>query len=502
MPRPARHELFLTREFQADRAVGGDRQMTDDVLDQHLLLDAESPTDAGFDDSNLLHRQSEQWSDHTPHVERHLCRRGDDEPFVAVPRRDRNVGLDRCLLDLMDAHRLLEHAVGGREAVCDVSGLCFDVMNEVVGGVVRPFHVRLVVDDRCTIEDRLVLIEYRGEHFVRDVDQIDGGERDLLRVGGDGGNAVTDETDAVVEADLVVGERVRVALSARRVSNAGHVAVMDDGMHTRQFESSRVVDRDDPGIGVRAVEDLGDECAGQIDVVGERRIALDELDGIDLGLRFPDDAGLRDVAARHHTRSDGREIRPGCLWAVTVRQRVKEDHIDAFRRLAAQHGSGAQHGVHRAEIAGLAVENPGEGVSDLVLGWVWASSDQRLRCENRRRCRVARLNCTGLDECCLDRVKVAGAAEAFDRFDFVAVGLRREHQVGGDQGAVDEYGSCSGLAGLRPETDTVVSGLAEHRAQRIVRLAVEFDPGPIDCERDRHDDAPPVTAATTRSAST
>ena len=80
-------------------------------------------------------------------------------------------------------------------------------MNEVVGGVVRPFHVGLVVDHRRTVENRFVLVEDRGEHLVGHVDQVDRSQCDLLRVGRHGRHPVADVADPVVEAHLVVGER-------------------------------------------------------------------------------------------------------------------------------------------------------------------------------------------------------------------------------------------------------------------------------------------------------
>ena len=83
--------------------------------------------------------------------------------------------------------------------------------------------VRLVVDDRRSLENRLVLVEYRWEHVIRDVDQLNCCERNLLRVRSNGGNTVSNEPNAVVEADLVIGERVRVALPSRRITNTGHL---------------------------------------------------------------------------------------------------------------------------------------------------------------------------------------------------------------------------------------------------------------------------------------
>ena len=269
---------------------------------------------------------------------------------------------------------------------CDVAGLGFDVVDEVVGRVVRPLHVRFVVDDRRSIEDRLVLVEHCGEHFVGDVDQVDCGEGNLLGVGGNGGNAVPDEADAVVEADLVVGERVRVALSARRVPNAGHIAVMDDGMHTGERESvpSRRWRRSWRWrAGCRGLWRSGCRTGSTSSV--NAGLPLTSLMASTLVSAFPT-MRVSGTSSLGTTRGAmAGKICLGCFRAARAGERVKEYHVDTLRCLTAHHGCGAQHRVHRTEIAGLAVQNPGEGVSDVVLGWIRVSSDQRLRSEDHRR---------------------------------------------------------------------------------------------------------------------
>jgi hypothetical protein len=50
MPGPAGHELLLAGELEADGPAGGQGQVGDDVLDQHLLLGAEPAADPGLDD--------------------------------------------------------------------------------------------------------------------------------------------------------------------------------------------------------------------------------------------------------------------------------------------------------------------------------------------------------------------------------------------------------------------------------------------------------------------
>ena len=54
---PTGDELLMAVEFEAYRSPGRQGEMSDDVLDQHLLLHTEPPTDPGFDDPDLAHRQ-------------------------------------------------------------------------------------------------------------------------------------------------------------------------------------------------------------------------------------------------------------------------------------------------------------------------------------------------------------------------------------------------------------------------------------------------------------
>ena len=304
MPGPRGHELLLAGELQPHGAARRHREVRHDVLDQHLLLRAEAPADPWLDDPDLLHGQPDERREHAPDVERHLGRRDDLQPVVAVPSRDGDVRLDRRLLHLVHPERLLEDAVGRREPRFDVPGLGLDVVDDVVARVVGALHVRLVVDHRGAVDDRVVLVEDGGEHLVGHVDQVDGGLRDLLRVRRDRRDAVPDVAHLVVEAHLVVGQRVRVALAAGRVANPRHVAVVKHGAHPGERPGRGIVDRHDPGVGVRAVQHLGDQGPRQVPVIRERGVPLRQLDGVGLRLGVAHHARHRHVLAEDHPRRD------------------------------------------------------------------------------------------------------------------------------------------------------------------------------------------------------
>ena len=109
-------------------------------------------------------------------------------------------------------------------------------------GVVGTVHLSLVMDDGSPVLDGIVLVEDGREHFVFDFDEAEGLFGDLDGVGGNRGHPVADVAHLVVEAHLVVGERVGVALAAGCVADSWHVPMMQDGFDTGQCERLRIVD--------------------------------------------------------------------------------------------------------------------------------------------------------------------------------------------------------------------------------------------------------------------
>ncbi len=115
------------------------------------------------------------------------------------------------------------------------------------------------------------------------------------RVGGDGGHAIAHVAHFVVEADLIVGRRIGVALSAGGVFDALDVFVMDDGVHAGQRDGFAVVDVQDAGVGVGAGEQLGVQHAAHVDVIDEGGVAFGQFDGVDFGFWFADNGRFRDA---------------------------------------------------------------------------------------------------------------------------------------------------------------------------------------------------------------
>ncbi len=178
-----------------------------------------------------------------------------------------------------------------------------------------------------------------------------------------------------------MGRRVGVRLAAAGVLDAGNVAAVDDGPHAGDGSCLAVVDLDDTGVGVGAGQQPGVEHAAHLDVIDKRRVALGQLDGVDLRLGLAHNLRLRAGVAVQH--KDGVGLRVRCRAKDAVGRRVGRlrhvalavavlinreggdeiagvDHfgIDARRRLlAAQDGGGAQYGQHRPQVARLAAQD-------------------------------------------------------------------------------------------------------------------------------------------------
>ena len=458
----------------SDRWAGDLGEVADDVFDQHLLLRAEAAADPGLDHPDVLDLPVEQRSDHPTGVERHLGRRADHHAFVLVEPRDRDVRLDRALLDLVDPEGLLEHPVtvrlGGGDRRVDIAALGGDVVDDVAVAVVDLDGVGFVVDDRRTRQHRLALVENRRQDLVGDVDQSAGLLGDVDALGRDDCDPVADVAHLVVEAHLVVRVRVRPTLAARGVLDPRGVAVVEDGVDAGQCPGPGVVDGDDAGVGVRAAQHLGVEHAAQFDVVGERRVALGETHRVDLDLGASDDRHLGDVARRHqsgHGRGSVRHRRRRVV--VDARRTVghRRDHQRAKgpRCLTPAHRCSSAHRLDGLHVGRLPIEDAREHVADLGFGRVRRAVEEGERAEHHRPGRVAGLERPDRHEGRLDRMEVRSRVQRLDGHHPVPVGLCRQNDVARDQLTVEQHGTGTGLTAVGSEAHAEHPGPAQHRAQ-------------------------------------
>ena len=219
-------ELLGPVELEAHRAAGGDGEVGDDVLDQHLLLGPEAAADAGLDHPDVLDVHADERGQHPAGVERHLGGGAHHHALVGVEPGHRDVGLDGALLHLVDPERLLEDVGRGRQVAVHVAPSGLDVVHEVALGVADVGGVVLVVDLGGVGVHGVALVVDRGQDLVFDLDEPHGLLGRLDGLGGHRGHPVADVADPVVEAHLVVGVGVGPALAAGGVLDPGGVAVV------------------------------------------------------------------------------------------------------------------------------------------------------------------------------------------------------------------------------------------------------------------------------------
>ena len=90
--------------------------------------------------------------------------------------------------------------------------------------------------------------------------------------------------------------------------------------------------------------------------------------------------------------------------------------------LAAQDRRGAQHRLHRLEVAGAAAQHTGKRLAHFVLRWVRVALQQLFGGQDLRRGAVTALDRPALDKCLLQRVQPGGRLPALlgmlaERFD-------------------------------------------------------------------------------------
>jgi len=104
----------------------------------------------------------------------------------------------------MSAVFAFEDQVGLAEAFLDVAEFFEDVAGDIARGVVDPGGIRLVVDDGRAGFNGIFDLQDGRKHFVLDLDEAASLFRDGARFGRDGGDAIADEADLVVEEVGVV----------------------------------------------------------------------------------------------------------------------------------------------------------------------------------------------------------------------------------------------------------------------------------------------------------
>jgi hypothetical protein len=317
MARPRGDEFLGPSEFEKRRPTGSKRHQARDIFKKNLLLGPKPAADSRLDDSNPMQRKVEGLRDDSPHVERNLRARPEHESFVGVQIGEHNVGLDRCVLRVLRLAHDFDDRVGGLEALRNVAHVDVDVGNDVPRRVVNSGRILFVVHDGGPIAEGIVHRENRRQFFVLDADSFQCLEGDLLRCGGHGRDAVTDEPDLRVKHPRVVRGWLGVPLAGGGVPSYRRVLVCQhtgDAAECRRFGR---VDLDDPCVSVRASEDLDVECIREQQVGHEPGPRGDQPDAVNLPFVLPDDreSSLPRPSHRHRSSSaPPRSGSPGPAW--------------------------------------------------------------------------------------------------------------------------------------------------------------------------------------------
>ena len=336
-----------------------------------------------------------------------------------------------------------------------------------------------------------------GQHFILDFDQVERGPGDVGRLGGDDGHAVAHVAHLVVERDLIPRMRVGPGLAARSVDDARDILVGQHGMHAGQRPRPAGVDARDAGMGMRAGQQGRVQHAGQIDVIGKNRLALDQLDRIHLHLRPADHVGGPLGVHRGEDDEGNLGLRQHVvarLWQFRLRraahgveealQRDAARRVDGRHALAAQHGRHAQHRLHGFDVARAATEHAAQYLAHLRFGRVRLGVEQLAGGEHHGWRAIAALDGAGLGKGLLDRVEGGAGAvvERLDGGDRAAVHLGGQQHAGGHQLAVHQHGAGATFAGFAAVFDAPAAGAAEQRHERFAwfdgkgaGLAVEID---------------------------
>ena len=209
-----------------------------------------------------------------------LRRRPHGEFAVPLGEPDRAVGLDGRVRRPLEEVVALHHDVrvlqpGVHIAELELHGL---------GDVPVPPRLARLVDVRARIGgDGLVGIQVCGQLLVRDIDEVERGDRRVLVYRRHRRHAVA------YVAHLVDAQRVLVRRPRDDAVGRGHVAAGHGGVDAFQRFRPRGVDRDDARVRVGTPEDLSVEHPGEPDVVGVACPARGLGQPVDLPHRAADD---------------------------------------------------------------------------------------------------------------------------------------------------------------------------------------------------------------------
>ena len=227
MARGGANELLCAREFPHHGALGLEGCERAEILRQHLLLAAEAPADALRKHVDLAIEQSEQVANLLLGDERRLRACADVETSVLAQPGQRPVRLQMHVLGARGRVGHLVHGVGLGEAFVHTAELPVNIDIDVVA-----------IGDALVVQDRRVRfhggfrVEHGRQQLVIDFELPAAFFGRGLGFRHDGGNALADEADHIVEEVGVVGIDEMILMRRGRVELARHVLPGEHGDHT------------------------------------------------------------------------------------------------------------------------------------------------------------------------------------------------------------------------------------------------------------------------------
>src|SRR5208337_2136143 len=277
----ARHvELFLTRVLDLDRTARRQRESAAYVLEQHLLLAAESSANTRFNHAHPLKRDLQDLRDLAARMIRNLRAGADDQAIVGVQPTDGDVRFDGAVLLALRAEFPLEDVVGFAETALYAADFLQNVPGEVARGVVNTRGVGLVVNHWRARGHGLLDFEYGRQVLILHLDEPQRFLGDGPALRGNSRNPVAHEPDFGIEQVGVFRRGLRPSLSRSRMRHARDVPVSQNGVDAGKRLHLAGVDVLNARVRPRARQDLTNEHALQMYVVGERRAAGNELDAV------------------------------------------------------------------------------------------------------------------------------------------------------------------------------------------------------------------------------
>ena len=270
------------------------RERDGDRLHLRVRLRAEAAAEVGDDDADVGDRHLEQRGDLGAHEERVLAGRPERD-LVALDLGDDRVRLHRVLVDGGERVLAFDHVLGVGEDRLDLAAVDAVAVADVAFGRLQLAEAveetrpqRPVVELRRVLRQRLLDGADDGELLVLDVDALQGRQRGRLVLGGDRGDGLAGEADAVDRDDRPVSDGV--APVGVDIAEVGGGEDADDACHALGLGR---VDGDDPRVSDRRAQHLPVRHARHDDVARELRLPAQFLGGVPAGNRAADRTAWR-----------------------------------------------------------------------------------------------------------------------------------------------------------------------------------------------------------------